>query len=74
MLNEDKDQIEESEEEEDDDEGREFKTIPIAEAIQIQKRIRKEKQEEFERKLAKIKERTDRLKRELEEERKKREQ
>jgi hypothetical protein len=73
MLNEDKDQIEESEEEEDDDEGREFKTIPIAEAIQIQKKKDSErKQEEFERKLAKIKERTDRLKRELEEERKKR--
>jgi len=71
MLNEEKDQNELEEEEEDDDEGREFKTIPISEAVKLQKMERDKRNKEFYEKLDKLKEKTARLKKEYEEKYKK---
>ncbi|MGR5861577.1 hypothetical protein ACT7CY_13990 [Bacillus pacificus] len=62
MLNEDKDQ---NELEEDDDEGREFKTIPISEAVRLQKLERDRRNKEFHEKLDKLKEKTAKLKRNI---------
>lgn len=68
MLNEDKDQ---NELEEDDDEGREFKTIPISEAVRLQKLERDRRNKEFHEKLDKLKEKTAKLKKEYNEKYKK---
>ncbi|EEK80198.1 hypothetical protein COE58_09130 [Bacillus cereus] len=53
------------EEEHDDDEGRELKTISIAEYVKMRREQRKKEQKEFEDKLKVLKEKTDRLKKEL---------
>lgn len=71
MLNEEKDQHELESEEEEDDEGREFKTIPIAEAVRLQKMERDRRNKEFHEKLDKLKAKTDRLKKEYNEKYKK---
>ncbi|HHB1888877.1 hypothetical protein PDN14_26905 [Bacillus cereus group sp. Bc222] len=71
MLEEDKDQNELESEEEEDDEGREFKTIPIAEAVKLQRAERDRRNKEFHEKLDKLKEKTARLKKEYEEKYKK---
>lgn len=71
MLEEDKDQNELELEEEDDDEGREFKTISIADAVKLQKAERDRRNKEFHEKLDKLKEKTERLKKEYNEKYKK---
>ncbi|PGX07745.1 hypothetical protein [Bacillus sp. AFS033286] len=53
------------EEEHDDDEGREFKTISIEDYVKMRREQRKKEQKEFEEKLKVLKEKTDRLKKEL---------
>ncbi|HFK1477112.1 MULTISPECIES: hypothetical protein [Bacillus cereus group] len=52
-------------EDEDDDEGIELKTIPISEYVKLRREQRKQEQAEFEAKLKVLKEKTDRLKKEL---------
>lgn len=71
MLEEDKNRLDvESEEEEDDDEGREFKTISIADAVKLRKAERDRRNKEFHEKLDKLKARTAELKKDYEEKRK----
>lgn len=56
------------EEDHDDDEGRELKTISIAEYVKMRREKRKKEQKEFEDKLKVLKEKIDRLKKELDDE------
>ncbi|MED0872670.1 hypothetical protein [Bacillus mobilis] len=56
------------EEDHDDDEGRELKTISIAEYVKMRREKRKKEQKEFEDKLKVLKEKIDRLKKEVDDE------
>lgn len=67
MLEEDKDQHELEE-----DDGEEIKLISISESIKIRKRISKERREQYERELAVLEERSDRLKKQIKEDQQKR--
>ncbi|CAI8830518.1 MULTISPECIES: hypothetical protein [Bacillus] len=64
-LNDEDNFLEEETTEEDDDEGIELKTITIAEYVKQQRERRKQEQQVFEDKLKVLKERTERLKKEL---------
>lgn len=49
----------------DEDEGREFKTITIEDYVKLRREQRKKEQEEFEKKLKVLQDKTKRLKKEL---------